>query len=47
MMPSIKFGEGGIVMLGCASGFRLSILALVKGNVNATAYKDIWGKCML
>ena len=43
----IKFGQGGIVVWGCFSGFGLEPLVPVKGDVNDIAYKDILYNFML
>ncbi len=43
--PTVKFGGGGIMVLGCFSGISLGHFVPVEGNLNASAYQDILGHC--
>lgn len=40
VLPTVKFGEGGVMVWGCFSGFGLGQLVVVNGNMYSKTYCD-------
>ena len=47
IVPSVKFGGGGIMVWGSLSGVGLGLLVPVKGTLNASAFQGILDNFML
>jgi hypothetical protein len=47
VVPTVKFGGGGITVWGCFSWNGLGHLVILHGNINAEGYKDILTHCVL
>ncbi|MCJ8729091.1 hypothetical protein PDJAM_G00011980 [Pangasius djambal] len=47
IVPSVKFGGGGIMVWGCFSGVGLGPLVPVKGTLSASGYQNILDNSML
>jgi hypothetical protein len=41
VVPTIKFGGGGVAVWGCFSWNGIAPLVILHGNINAEGYKDI------
>jgi hypothetical protein len=47
VVPTVKFGGGGITVWGCFSRSGLGLLIILHGNLNAEGYEDILTRCIL
>jgi hypothetical protein len=47
VMPTVKFGGGGIRVWGCFSWKDLGPLIILHENINRKGYKDILIRCVL
>jgi hypothetical protein len=47
VVPTVKFGGGGITVSGCFSWNGLGPLVILHGNINTEGYKDILTRCIL
>jgi hypothetical protein len=47
VVPTVKFGGGGIKMSGCFSWNGLGSPVILHRNVNAEGYKDVLTRCIL